>query len=58
MSSVNHRDVSSKPSRCPYQTIGKTLLHHHEDSFIPFRRRKKNIMMSSGKHYSGLEEAL
>jgi hypothetical protein len=58
MSSVNHRNVSSKPSRCLYQTIVKTLLYHHDDSFIPFRRRKKTIMMSSGNHYSVLEKAL
>jgi hypothetical protein len=58
MSSVKHRDVSEKTSRCRYQTIGKTLLYHWEDFFVPFRRRKKSIMMSSGKHYSVLEKAL
>jgi hypothetical protein len=58
MPSVNHHDVSTKPSQCFYQTIVKTLLYHHEDFFVPFRRRKKSIMMSSGKHYSVLEKAL
>jgi hypothetical protein len=58
MPSVNHHDVSAKPSRCFFQTIVKTLLYHCEDFFVPFRRLKKSIMMSSGKHYSVLEKAL
>jgi hypothetical protein len=58
MPSGNHHDVSTKPSQCFFQTIVKTLLYHHEESFVPFRRLKKTIMMSSRKHYSVLEKAL
>jgi hypothetical protein len=52
MSSVKHRDVVGKSSRCLYQTIGKTFLYHREDFFYTcLKKEKKIIMVSSVKHY-------
>jgi hypothetical protein len=42
MSSVKHRDVVGKSSRCLYQTIGKTFLYHWEDFFYTCLKTKKN----------------
>jgi hypothetical protein len=41
MSSVKHRDVVGKSSRCLYQTIGKTFLYHREDFFYSCLKKKK-----------------
>jgi hypothetical protein len=58
MSSVNHREVFAKPSRCRYQTIGKTFLYHREDFFSPLEDVKKNTMMFLQNHYSVLLKTL
>jgi hypothetical protein len=44
MSSVNHRDVFGKSSRCLCQTIGKTFLYHREDFFYTCLKTKKNSL--------------
>jgi hypothetical protein len=65
LSKKNHCDVFSKTSRCFFQIITMSFPNHWEDFFISLGRlfctimkKKKNIIVSSGKHYSVLEKAL
>jgi hypothetical protein len=51
MSSVKHRDVVAKSSRCLSQTIRKTFLYHREDFFYTCLKKKK-------KHYDVFSKAL